>query len=291
MKIAKVISTCFRRGRVRMNTTLTGNPLGFFSHSQNFTTVKETINLLKYQIEMESKFKPGIDRDIIIVNSDIGNAEGNNFLSQINHLEIINGKVISFNRRNIGMSYGGFNDAFIKFKNKYDFFLFLEDDLITAKNNYLRIGLDKWRSTPNCGFVAYIGLSKVAKYWWKKADLKKNIDIAYSGCVLASSKVLNEIIKKNGRLPYYNGNDHKNSIARGEIQFSKCFSDLGYSLAELKNEILIIPAYDLMRNINYRKYPNFSEKIFHIFKNIIYFLMSKNSSILKYYLIFLKKIR
>jgi hypothetical protein len=291
MKIAKVISTCFRRGRVRIDTKLTGNPLGFFSHSQNFTTVKKTINLLKYQIAMESRFKPGIDRDIIIVNSDIGCVEGNNFLNQINYLEINNGKVICFNRRNIGMSYGGFNDAFLKFKNKYDFFLFLEDDLITAKNNYLKVGLDKWNSTPNCGFVAYIGISKVAKYWWKKAGLKKDTDVAYSGCVLTSTKVLNEIIKKNGRLPYYDGKDHENSIARGEIQFSKSFSDLGYSLAEIKNEILIIPAYDLMRNINYRKYPNFFEKIFHIFKIIVYSLMSKNSSILKYYLILLKKIR
>ena len=49
MKIAKVISTCFKRGRIRINTQLTGDPLGFFSHSQNFSTVTDTINLINYQ--------------------------------------------------------------------------------------------------------------------------------------------------------------------------------------------------------------------------------------------------
>ena len=82
MKVAKIISTCFKRGRVRLETQLTGDPLGYFSHSQNFTSVADTINLIKYQIEMETKYIPGVNRDIIIVNGDVGSVEGNKFLEK-----------------------------------------------------------------------------------------------------------------------------------------------------------------------------------------------------------------
>ena len=44
MQIAKVVSTCFKRGRVREKTVLIGEPIGYFSHSQNFTTLEDTIN-------------------------------------------------------------------------------------------------------------------------------------------------------------------------------------------------------------------------------------------------------
>ena len=133
MKTAKVVSTCFKRGRVRLNTQLTGNPLGFFSHSQNFTTVSDTINLINYQLEMEDKYPPGINRDIIIVNSDVGSIEGNLFIESLNQRKINDGEIKSFTRKNIGLSYGGFSDAFLKFKEAYDYFVFIEDDLITAK--------------------------------------------------------------------------------------------------------------------------------------------------------------
>ena len=138
MRIAKVLSTCFKRGRIREKTQLTGDPLGYFSHSQNFTTVSDTINLIKFQIKMEEKYPPGLQRDLIIVNSDVGSTEGNEFIENLNNKQIIDGKIISFTRKNFGLSYGAYNDAFVKFKENYDYFLFIEDDLITVKTNYLK---------------------------------------------------------------------------------------------------------------------------------------------------------
>ena len=122
MKIAKVLSTCFKRGRVRENTKLVGDPLGYFSHSQNFTSESEVIELLNYQIEMETRFPPGLDRDLIIVNSDVGSIEGNLFIKKLDQKKINGGKVITFNRKNLGLSYGAYSDAFLKFRNSYDFF-------------------------------------------------------------------------------------------------------------------------------------------------------------------------
>ena len=293
MKIAKVLSTCFKRGRVRLNTQLTGDPVGFFSHSQNFTTVSDTINLINYQLEMEDKYPPGINRDIIIVNSDVGSVEGNLFIESLNQRKIDGGKVISFTRKNVGLSYGAYSDAFLKFKDYYDYFLFIEDDLVTVKKDYLKIAHNKLKETDNCGFVALVGLSKVKSGWWEKAGLNKtNAFSAYSGCGFSSKNILDKIVKKYGFLPHNTKNiDYDDSIAFGEIGISKSIIDLGYKLTELKDEILIIPAYDLMRNIKFKKYPNLFEKTVWLLKLKIYNLISKSPFLLDRYLIFLKKIK
>ncbi len=293
MKFAKILSTCFARGRVRENTELLGDPPGYFCHSQNFTTLDDTIKLLNYQIKMELKYPPGVSRDLIIVNSDVGSKEGNAFIDELNNKEINDGKLFSFTRKNVGLSYGAYSDAFLKFGKDYDFFLFIEDDLITAKENYLKIGYEKWLQTENCGFVAYYGLSKVKKSWWKKAGLNEtNAISAYSGCGLSSKKVLNKIVDQFGALPHNNKNiDHEESIAYGELGFSKSIINLGYELTELKKEILVMPAYDMMRGINYKKYPSFSQKYLWLIKSYIYSIISKSPLFLKYYLKLLKKLK
>ena len=65
---------------------------------------------------------------------------------------------------------------------------------------------------------------------------------------------------------------------------------LGYKLIDLpKEEILAVPAYDIMRNIEYRKFPNIFEKIIYYIKSIIYFILSKNRFSLKAF-IFIKEL-
>ena len=293
MKIAKILSTCFKRGRVRENTELLGDPPGYFCHSQNFTTTKDTIDLLNFQIDMENKYSPGLDRDLIVVNSDVGSEDGNKFITNLKERKINDGKLLSFTRKNVGLSYGAYSDAFLKFRNEYDFFLFIEDDLITAKKNYLKIGMERWQQTKNCGFVAFFGLSKVNKGWWQKADLNENNSVsAYSGCGLSSSSVLNKIVDKIGYLPHNTKNiNHEDSIALGELGLSKSIINLGYTLTEVKKEILVVPAYDLMRGIHYRKYPNIFVKYIWYTKSIIYNFVSKSNLLLRYYLLFLKYLK
>jgi hypothetical protein len=267
MKVAKILSTCFRRGRVRENTELVGHPVGYFSHSQNFTTFEDTVELLKYQIEMEKKYPPGINRDLVIVNSDVGSKEGNAFVEKLNNKEINDGKIISFTRKNVGLSYGAYNDAYLMLRNNYDFFLFIEDDLITAKENYLKIGIDQWNKIKNCGFIAYYGLTRVKKSWWDQAGLNKtNAISAYSGCGLSSKIVLDE------------------------LGLSKSIIDLGFKMTEFKDYVLVIPAYDLMRGIKYKKYPGFFLKYSWIIKSKIYSFFSLSPWLLDFYLKILKKL-
>ena len=293
MKIAKILSTCFKRGRVKEKTVLAGDPPGYFSHSQNFTSVADVIKLLNYQIEMETKYPPGLDRDLIIVNSDVGSVEGNLFIKNLNQRKIDGGKVISFTRENKGLSYGAYSDAFLMFKDSYDYFVFIEDDLVTVKKDYLKIAYNKWIETNNCGFVAFQGISKIDSGWWKKAGLNEtNAFCAYGGCGFTSKNVLGQIVDKYSFLPHNTKNiDHEDSIAYGEIGLSKAIIDLGYKLTELKSEIFIIPAYDLMRNIKYKKYPNFYEKYSWLLKSNIYNFISKSPFCLRYYIILLKMLK
>ena len=93
MKAAKVIATCFKPKEITENTRLAGNPLGYFYHSQNFTSTDEIINLLKLNIEIENKYDPGFDRDLIIVNADINSSKGNKFIEDINNQRIKRGKI------------------------------------------------------------------------------------------------------------------------------------------------------------------------------------------------------
>jgi hypothetical protein len=275
---------------VRENTEILGDPPGYFSHSQNFTTTKDTIHLLNLQVKIEKEFPPGIKRDLIIVNSNVGSKEGNKFIKKLNNKKINNGKIITYTRKNIGMSYGAYNDAFLKFRNKYDFFLFIEDDIITVKKNYLKIGYKKFLKTKNCGFVAFIGLSRVKKDWWKKAGLNNSNAIsAYGGCGLTSTFVLNKIVDKIGYLPHNTKNiNQKESIIYGELSLSKVIIDLGFRLTELRNEVLTMPAYDYIRGIDYKKYPSFHIKYFWIIKSFVYNQISKFQLLLKYYLLILK---
>jgi hypothetical protein len=242
---------------------------------------------------METKYSPGIKRDIIIVNNDVGSIEGNKFIEKLNNKEIEGGKVISITRKNIGLAFGAYNFAFEKFKNMYDFFFFIEDDQITSKKDYLKIGIEKWNETPDCGFIAYIGISKIFKGWWKIAELnEKNAFAGYGGCGLTSTKVLTEIVEKYGYIPHNQKDiDQTRAIAFGEIAFSKSFIELGYKLIEFKNDICVIPAYDLMRGIKYRKYPNLFEKIIWLLKVKLYNVISKYPFFLNKYLFLLKKLK
>ena len=64
---------------------------------------------------------------------------------------------------------------------------------------------------------------------------------------------------------------------------------LGHDLIDIpKNMILAVPAYDLKRGINYKKWPTISEKIIYLFKYYVYRIFSTNKNF-KNLFIFLKK--
>jgi len=263
MKAAKVIATCFKGKEVIEKTRLTGDPLGFFYHSQNFTNTNDIINLLKLHIDLENKFNPGCERDLIIVNADTGSIEGNKFIEEINNNKINNGKIISYTKENYGLSFGSYNDAFLKFEKNYDYFLFTEDDWLILNDNYFKIGIDVLNSNPNNGMVPYVAKTKIHKLHWEELGLNKLNAIGCHGATgLLSKKMLKMIVNKYGCIPYHKGLDYRQSIVNGELKFPNSVVKLGFEIVDLpENIILGMPAYDYMRNIKYKKFPNLFETL------------------------------
>jgi hypothetical protein len=298
MKVAKVIATCFKPKEVIEKTSLSGNPLGYYAHSQNFTSVNDIIKLLELNINVENNSNPGAKRDLIIVNADVNCTEGNKYINSISGAKISDGKVICFTRKNIGLSFGSYNDAFIKFRENYDYFLFTEDDWLIFKDNYLKIGIDILNKTYLCGMVSYVGVTRIHKSHWKPLNLnKRNAYGSHGGIGLVSTKILNEVVHKNGSLPYYKGNDYRMGIRYGELAFPNSIVKLGYKIVDLpRDNILGMPAYDYMRNIKYKKFPNLLELVNHYFqifviksvKKKIWSLVSKRKFTREKYLNLLK---
>ena len=81
---------------------LVGEPLGFFGHSQRGENEDDIIKLIKFNIEKEKQCYAGVDRDLIIVNSDVNSFKGNKFISELSTTEIPGGKIICITRKNIG---------------------------------------------------------------------------------------------------------------------------------------------------------------------------------------------
>ena len=294
MKAAKIIVTCFVKRTLRKKTYLNGDPLGYFGHSQIFNRPEDIIKLIKYNIFLEKKINPGINkRDLIIISNYTGFEEGERYLKEINQTKIPFGKIITCSRENVGMSFGAYSYAFKKFKNKYDYFLFSEDDMIIAKKNYFKIGIDLFNSSYKAGYIAYIHSNRVHKRYYKDLKLNKDIALSCHGAIgLSSNKLLNKIFKKKGHLPHYNGNDYNKCITYGEIGFPNAFIKMGYKIVDLpKDLILTVPASDLMRNIKYKKWPTVLEKTWFYVKKGTYDIFSLTKFTLKIYLLILRLLK
>lgn len=267
--VAKVIATSFVPRVVRETTQLAGEPLGYFSHSQNFPTEDSVIGLLEFTLERESKCDPGVPVDLLIVNNDTGWEKGRVFLEKIDGKVIRSGTVRVVNRANYGRSFGAYNHAFAVFGNEYDYFIFTEDDILVARDGYASIAIDTFRETARCGFVAYQGLSR------KSLDLgPEDSFAAHGGVGLSSSQILHEVAKRYGCLPHCDEQSPQgyfDIIRGGEVAFTNKIHRLGYRLASIPRGIKLYDfAYDVMRGIEVSRYASLPERLLHKLKNEMY---------------------
>ena len=229
--------------------------------------------------------------DVIIVNNDVGNTEGNRFLKSLNNQKIFRGRIKYLERENSGMCFGAYSTAYKVFKNSYQYFLFCEDDNVIYKKNYLKDGIDLFEKSEKCGFVPYVHSTKLAYPHRKILKLTQSESISCHGFLgLTSTYVLNKILDESGDLPFNNrlGENYCESIIKGEIALSLKIIRQGFKIFDFpKDAIMSEPAYDLMRGIQYKKWPNFIEKLKFDFKTFLYSIFSVNHTSLKKYYKFL----
>lgn len=247
MRVCKVITTVFAGRTIREHTTELGVPRGFFNHSQNFPTPDSVIDLLKLTISIEKNVDPGVETDVVIVNNDVNYEKGNAFLNLINDEKIHSGKIRILHRENYGRSFGGYNYAFEKFKNEYDYFIFTEDDILINGDGYAKKAIDVFESEESVGAVAYQSTST------QNSDgrIGQEFIHIHGGVCLSSARMLGELYDKCGMLPHCTKNEsqrYDDILEKGEVAFTNKIYKIGYKLINI-NEKLYEYAYDQMRGI------------------------------------------
>jgi hypothetical protein len=253
MKIAKVITTSFVPRVVREKTGICGDPAGFFVHSQNFTTNESILELIKLNIKLEEQFNPGVDVDLIIINNDSGYRPGAEYLDQLTKRKLMRGTIRVFHRENIGRSFGGYNYAFLRLRDQYDYFIFTEDDIVLWGEGYALTGLEAFNSSQACGFIAYQGVTKK----FNEYSLDDSIHV-HGGVGITSTKVLDTVVSHYGMLPHATSTEsqsYESIIKNGEVDFTNKIHKIGFNICELKHEVKLYGfAYDLMRDIKVPRY-------------------------------------
>lgn len=249
-KNCKIISTCFNDGReIRLNTTLCGVPKGLYNHSQNFPTKYKVKELMELNIQQEEKIDAGIEYDTIIVNNNTFWEEGNNWLNSLNNKKTKNGKIIIEHRENYGRAFGGYNFAYEKYKDKYDNWIFTEDDVLVNGDKFYNNLLEEYNNYENIGLLAIIGTS-IENY---SGIVDINNIHAHGSIGLFKKDILEKIYKLNGnKIPHvlqHQIQSYENHINYGEIMFSNSVKKIGLDIIKSKNKYYNF-AYDFIRNIN-----------------------------------------
>jgi len=125
----------------------------------------------------------GYEHDLIIIHRDyLGvptNLE-NKFGRMIIHNKIVNGRDIPHR------AFGAYRHYFYKYQDDYDYFVFISDDVILKRDNWLKDIVDTLDSHPMIGFGAsqifnghkrYPHESHIrAPFWFAKSEVLKKID-------------------------------------------------------------------------------------------------------------------
>lgn len=144
----------------------------------------------------------------------------------------INSTKIEINvRENVGISYGAWSDVFSINRDKYDYFLFSEDDVFFIEDNFDSTLIRKFNSYPNCGCLGM--MIRPAADW--------NQFKIHSGhhAIVSSNKILSEVYNRYGELPYAKSSDYTDNELNGQIEQSYVFTKLGYKLYDIRDEYMV----------------------------------------------------
>jgi hypothetical protein len=170
--------------------------------------------------------------DVIIFNFNI-TPDHYSYLNNIFSLvpkKIKNSKVQVNFRENYGMSYGAFSDIFKLYNDKFNYYIFNEDDYIFTQNNWDNYLIKKFEEKQNCGYLSMI-----------VSDNDLRFPKHASHCTGVSSyKILSKLMNKYGELPHskvtsYSDNEHK-----GQISQTNEIYKLGYELYDIRDDYKVL---------------------------------------------------
>jgi hypothetical protein len=215
----KVITTCFAGRAIRETPEVCGDPPGLFEHAQVFPDAESALELLQLVMEFERSVDPGVPCDTILVNNDTGWARGNRYLADLDGAKTFAGRIRVINRGNYGTSLGGYNHAYERFADDYDYWTFTEDDILLTGDRYFERCIAAFNGQPRTGFVAIQGLSRVPALH------------AHGGVGTTHASVLAAVRRAWGSLPHMGADEPQTWMDHtmwGEVMFTQVIDRLGY---------------------------------------------------------------
>lgn len=131
----------------------------YFGERRTGSNNLNTVDILDDIVNLETSLDKGFDTDtFIVVNSS--DKVTDSIVDKYDNLPTKNGKLRVFKRQNTGMSFGGYLDTFNQFKREYDYWFFVEDDVILHKPKYVMEFINELNSTS----ANFIALSPISNY-------------------------------------------------------------------------------------------------------------------------------
>ena len=177
------------------------------------------INQIVPGIVENEKIDFGFPTDTFFVVNKAGIPE-DDCLDEWDGYETANGRIRVVKRDNIGLSFGGYIDTFNQYKHEYDYWMFLEDDVMVFKKGYIKDFIDELNSS-DATFIALAPISNLHKRH------------CGGGCGLTSTAYMEQtyntefVTRKLSQWSQYNGYDvAANSLGErnAEIEFSSYFN-------------------------------------------------------------------
>lgn len=140
-------------------------------------------------------------------------------------------------RPNKGMSYGAWNDTFVKYKTKYDYYIFNEDDYFFIEPNWDKYLITKYNTSENCGYLCMMVRNPD---WWN--EYRKH---AGHSTGIASTENLLKVYNKYQILPHNDvhtnwvKDDNHSEYQKGEnsqLIFSFAFIELGMNVLDVSDD-------------------------------------------------------
>lgn len=103
------------------------------------------LETIKFTLACHNHYKAGAEYDIIIVDNDSKDKEALEYINSLPYQV--------FHRENVGFSFGGYKMAWDMFGDKYDYYVFNEQDGVPAKDGWLLDLVNRFVSEGSIGSV------------------------------------------------------------------------------------------------------------------------------------------
>jgi GT2 family glycosyltransferase len=138
------------------------------------------------------------------------------------YIDSIRDEYVIIERGNYGQSYGSWSKAYEIYKDKFDYYFFLEDDYVFMMDDFDSLLVKDFEKIENCGYLC----SKVGE----SAEGIKHASMSIGVC---SSEACAKVWDEFGWLPH--PMDSKYCVFP-QISFSKAFIEIGYELQDLSED-------------------------------------------------------